>query len=108
MQLLIATNCSARKTAMPIPALRARSLPRGAASDVAMEWRARCASADGRIAARRLYAGRAFSLAYDVADSTGAQLRVVSAGMGLLHPQAAIPPYSLTLSAGTRDCVLRC
>jgi hypothetical protein len=106
MQLLIAINCSARKTAAPVPNLRARSLPRGATCDLAEEWRTRCSHADGYVAARRLYSGRGFSLAYGVGTSTGAQLRVVSAGMGLLHPETAIPAYSLTLSEGTHDCIL--
>jgi hypothetical protein len=105
MQLLVATNCSARKTADPEAHLRARSLPRGTLSSLAHEWRVRCSNATGLVAARRLYAGRGFAIACDVAKSTGAQLRVVSAGMGLVHPETAIPPYSLTLSAGTRDCI---
>lgn len=102
----MAINCSARKTAVPTSSLRARSLPRGTARDLATDWRARRSDANGRIAARRLYAGRGFSLAYEVAKSTGAQLRVVSAGMGLLHPETPVPSYSLTLSRGTRDCIL--
>lgn len=71
-----------------------------------MDWRARCSDAGERIAARRLYAGRAFSIAYDAAKSTGAQLRIVSAGMGLLHPDTPVPSYSLTLSREARDCIL--
>lgn len=106
MQLLVAINCSARKTADPGSQLCAWSLPRGTSASLANEWRARCSDAGGRVVARRLYAGRGFSIAYAVAQSTGAQLRVVSAGMGLLHPETAIPPYSLTLAAGTRDCIL--
>ena len=106
MQLLVAINCSARKTADAASQLRARALPKGTYSALAEEWRTRRCDADGRIAARRLYAGRSFSLAYEVAQSVGAQFRVVSAGMGLLHPDTAIPPYSLTLSEGARDCIL--
>lgn len=106
MQLLIVTNCSARKTAVPAPALHARSLPRGMAGHLAADWRARRSDTGGRIAARRLYAGRGFSLAQEVARSAGAQLRVVSAGMGLIHPETAVPPYSLTLAQGAPDCIL--
>src|SRR5687767_13783226 len=104
MQILVVTNCSARKTEAPASDHRARSLPRGAAHELAMDWRARCSDAGERIAARRLYAGRAFSIAYDTAKSTGAELRIVSAGMGLLHPDTPVPSYSLTLSRDARDC----
>lgn len=104
---MIVTNCSSRKTVAPVPTLRARSLPRGTAPDLAGEWRARQRTADGRIAARNLYAGRGFSLAADVARSSGSELRIVSAGMGLIRPDTVVAPYSLTLSAGSPDCVLR-
>ena len=107
MQLLIAVNCSARKTASPAPNLRARTLPRGTPSDLAEEWRARCSENAQRIAAGSLYAGRGFSLACRVARSAGAELRVISAGMGLLRPETPIPPYSLTLSQSAADCILR-
>jgi len=106
MQLIVAINCSARKTAVPMSALRARSLPRGTPSDLAAGWRARCARAGGEIAARRLYAGRGFSLACEIARSSGSELRVISAGMGLLSPDSAIPPYSLSVSQQAQDCIL--
>lgn len=107
MQLLIAVNCSARKTASPAPNLRARTLSRGTPADLADEWRARCSENAQRIAAGSLYAGRGFSLAYRVARSAGAELRVISAGMGLLRPETTIPPYSLTLSQSAADCIFR-
>lgn len=106
MQLLIITNCSATKTATPEPILRARTLVKGAPSTLAEEWCTRIRSAKKTVDARHLYAGRGFTLAYKAAQSTGAHLRIVSAGMGLLHPDAAIAPYSLTLSPGTPDCIL--
>jgi hypothetical protein len=33
-------------------------------------------------------------------------LAIVSAGMGVVEPESRIPPYSLTITAGARDCVL--
>jgi hypothetical protein len=106
MQLLIVTNCSARKTATPTSALRARSLPRGTPRELAAAWRNRIDSADGRVRALQLYSGRNFSIAHEVAKSCGAELRVLSAGMGLIKSSAAVPPYDLTISKGERDCIL--
>lgn len=106
MQLLIISNCSARKTADPVRSLCARTLPRGTPRELAAEWRLRCSAADMRVTASRLYAGRGFSLACEVAGSTGAQLRIVSAGMGLLQPDTLIPSYSLTVSPTAADCIL--
>lgn len=106
MQLVIITNCSARKTATPVPALCARSLPRGTPEELAAAWRDRVASADSRVRVHQLYSGRNFSIAHKVAKSCGAELRVLSAGMGLIKPNAAVPPYDLTISKGERDCIL--
>lgn len=106
MQLLVINNCSARKTAAPIRGLSARHLPRGTASELAVEWRTRCTAADKRVTAQRLYAGRGFSLARTAARSVAAEFRIISAGMGLVHPEAPIPPYSLTLSRSATDCIL--
>jgi hypothetical protein len=106
MQLVIVTNCSARKTATAVWALRARSLPRGTPQELAVAWRSRVNSADGRVRVHRLYSGRNFSIAHGVAKMCGAELRVLSAGMGLIKPSAAVPPYDLTISKGERDCIL--
>lgn len=106
MQLVIITNCSSRKTATAVSTLRARSLPRGTPKELAAAWRDRIASADGRVRVRQLYSGRNFSIAHKVAKSCGAELRVLSAGMGLIKPSAAVPPYDLTVSRGERDCIL--
>lgn len=106
MHLLVVTNCSSRKTVAHAPSLCASALPRGTPFDLAEDWRGRHRGSDNRIAAWQLYAGRGFSLACEVAFSTGSQLRIVSAGLGLLHPKTAIAPYSLTLSPESRDCIL--
>jgi hypothetical protein len=106
MQLVIVTNCSARKTATAVSALRARSLPRGTPRELAVAWRNRVRGADGRVRVHQLYSGRNFSIAQEVAQARGAELRVLSAGMGLIKPSAAVPPYDLTISKGKRDCIL--
>lgn len=45
-------------------------------------------------------------MAADAADRVSGQVAIVSAGMGILGPESRIPPYSLTITAGARDCVL--
>lgn len=107
MQLIIAVNCSARKTVAVPKALLARSLPRGSATDVAAAWRKRVSAAASTLPAWRLYNGRAFSIASSVARSAEAEFRVISAGMGLVHRRQPLPAYSLTVGDADRDSVLK-
>lgn len=75
-------------------------------SEVAGDWCSRIKSANGRIAANRLYCGRTFVEAGLAAKRCGALLFVVSAGMGAIEEDAEIPCYNLTVSNGSADNVL--
>lgn len=108
MTHLILTTCTNRKRYDHSPALSARALPFGSLQDVSDEWKARVSAAPRVASAGDLYCGRSFSEASAAANEIGAQLCVVSAGLGFLTAQQPVPSYNLTVSRGTSDCVLDC
>ncbi|MGO4396182.1 DUF6884 domain-containing protein [Variovorax sp. M-6] len=58
------------------------------------------------VPARELYSGRAFALASKAVESAGADLYVLSAGLGFIKQDALVPPYSLSVAPNTEDCIL--
>src|SRR4051812_12818546 len=106
MQFLIVVSCSSLKTASVDSTLRARTLRRGGVDEIAQQWCDRVHASTFRIAADELYGGRGFRLAAEAARLSCAELTIVSAGLGLVRAERRIPPYSLTITAGARDCVL--
>lgn len=108
MRPVVVTACTNRKRSPPLATLRARDLPAGEVSHVAAEWLGRLTAADGSLtSANQLYCGRSFREAEGASDALGARLLIVSAGLGLVEAQVAVPSYNLTLSAESLDCVLR-
>lgn len=108
MQLIIAVNCTSKKTATAGKDLCARNLGRGEVAQLAKEWRSRVDGACAQqVPARELYSGRAFALAGKTAERAGADLYVLSAGMGLVKQDALMPPYNLSVAPGTDDCILQ-
>lgn len=107
MQLIVAVNCTSRKTAKAGKDLCARDLERGGVAQLAEEWRSRVEGASAQqIPARELYSGRAFALASKTAQGAGAELYVLSAGMGFVKQDALVPPYNLSVAPNTDDCIL--
>jgi uncharacterized protein DUF6884 len=107
MQLIVAVNCTSRKTAKAGRSLCARDLGRGEVAQLAMEWRSRVENSSAQpVRARELYSGRAFSLASKTAEGAGADLYVLSAGMGFVKQDALVPPYNLSVAPNTEDCIL--
>lgn len=107
VQLILISNCTARKTVAPISRLRAGTLPRGSLELLVTEWRRRRALHVPRVNAIDLYAGRSRLLAAEAAAHSGALLHFVSAGMGLVRHDARLPAYSLTVTPDSDDCILR-
>jgi hypothetical protein len=96
---LVVTWCTASKRR---PAsLGVATLASGTTRAVADAWlgQLRSTATDGL--AREIYGGRAFRLAAEAAELLDADLRVVSAGLGWVNADAAIPAYDLTVSRGT-------
>lgn len=104
--VVIITACTNRKR-VPVEAmLRASNLEGGPLEQVAAEWNSRLAVAKPQVEANSLYAGRGFSEARKVAESLGASFLVVSAGLGVVGSNDAVPAYSLTVSARSPESVL--
>lgn len=104
---VVITSCTHRKRASPAPELQARSLPRGNLDAVAKAWHARLNAAEAITPARQLYCGRGFAEAVAAADAMGADLAIVSAGLGVVCDRAAVPSYSMTLSDRSPDGLAR-
>lgn len=107
MQLIVAVNCTSKKTAQAGRSLCARDLERGDLAQLAKEWRFRVEAASAQqVPARELYSGRAFALASKTAQGAGAELYVLSAGMGFVKQDAPVPPYNLSVAPNSDDCIL--
>ncbi len=103
---VIITACTNKKRHICPPDTAARNLPYGSLEDVVSEWKRRVASVSIATPAQNLYSGRAFSLSKVTADLLGAQLYVISAGLGFVRPDDLVAPYDLTVSPGSPDFVL--
>lgn len=85
----------------------ARALPRGSGWELAREWTNRIRRAKPIAAAKHLYQGRAFYEARRLAELSGADFYVISAGLGVFPADKHIPTYSLTISKGSDDAIQR-
>lgn len=92
---LIVTLCSASKRQRG-PA--ASSLAAGPQASVAAQWMRRLSAKNAdRVEATLLYKGSAFGLAGKAAKALGAELGVISAGLGYVKSNTVIPGYDLTV-----------
>lgn len=105
MRPLILIPCTDRKRISPEDSLRASSLSRGSASEVAKEWGDRIQRSRVRAVSREIYCGRSFKEANGAAEELQAELMIVSAGLGLVRQNDEIPGYSLTVSKGHCDSI---
>jgi DGQHR domain-containing protein len=105
MGLVLVTVCTNRKGVPPFERLKAQDLPAGPQSYVSETWRRWLREAKPNAVARSLYSGRGFSEALSAADNYGADLWVVSAGLGLVSGEERVPAYDLTLSFGSESSI---
>lgn len=105
--VLIIVPCTDRKRQNPAPNLTARSLPSSNAATLAKIWVEQVSSQVDRVAARDLYCGRAFKEALDAAGCLNADLKVISAGLGVVDQHEEIPSYSVTVAPGYPDSILK-
>ena len=103
---IVITTCTSRKRKPARSNLHALSLPAADLTTVAGEWCARIRAADARYPAADLYGGRGFKEANTVAERLGVPLLIVSAGLGLVSSDTAVPSYACTVIAGAPDSVL--
>lgn len=110
-KLTIVVNCTDRKSQVPTPDLRLRSLPPGDVDARFDAWHRRVETAQETLRLIDLYQGDAWQqvrgLASDAAnDTTDVTLLVASAGLGLrdvLHTRG--PAYAATFAGGHLDSV---
>ena len=105
MKHLVLTPCSRRKRAHIDPTLRASALRPAHLAEVAEAWASRLRRSGNKIFAEELYAGRGLVEARRAADAIGCELRIVSAGLGLVDCREAVPAYSLTVAGGDPDSI---
>jgi hypothetical protein len=104
-KVLIVVPCSDRKSGFTPSSLKASSLECGSIEQVAQEWLDRVGDATPTNYIDELYAGRSFSELRKARKIIGADLIVISAGLGIVSSAEKIPNYALTVSNGTKDSV---
>jgi hypothetical protein len=107
MEISVITNCTTRKRVSPLDQLCARTLRAGSSVEVATQWASRLLQCDTRKPAHELYCGRSFSEARGASRLVKGQLHIASAGLGLIYADTLIPSYSVTVSSGSEDSILR-
>jgi hypothetical protein len=107
MEISVITNCTNRKRVPPPDQLCARTLLAGSSVEVATHWASRLLQCETGKPAHEIYCGRSFSEARGASHLLGGQLLIASAGLGLIHADALIPSYSVTVSSGSEDSILR-
>ena len=106
---MILVACSRRKRAPVDATLCAADLVADSLEAVAAEWRVRLNASTKKYLPTALYGGRSFSEALSTSKHLGIQLVVISAGLGVVEPEALAPSYSLTTAGATEENVLsRC
>ena len=103
--MLYIIGCTNRKRYQPVPYLCASTLPECALPEAVAIWTKRVTDAPTQAAAGDLYSGRSFheaSIVFRRADIEG---YIVSAGLGLVACDAAVPAYSLTWTGPAEDDV---
>lgn len=103
MMLILVTLCTNRKKRSAPPFLRACNLPTGSQERVFSAWWERVLSWAERQPVTATYCGRGFTEALVAANFTAQPLWIISAGLGLIAADEAIPPYDLTLSATSHN-----
>lgn len=101
----IVTGCTNRKRTTAPDTLLAQNLTEGSLEAVTTEWVQKLASTQVALQAGTLYVGRGFQEARSAAQSLGAKHFIVSAGLGLITTDDLAPPYSLTITKASDDCI---
>jgi hypothetical protein len=106
MAYAIVTGCTNRKRGTPSATLCAHTLTEGTLEQVATEWIGRIGNAKDALQAGNLYVGRGFQEARKAANALDAKHFIVSAGLGVVSTDELVPPYSLTITRTSNDCIL--
>ncbi|MBB4100484.1 hypothetical protein [Sphingomonas kyeonggiensis] len=96
--VLVVATCSAGKRVRG--AATAERLAISSQLRVAEEWTALLQRERHLVPAKDLYCGRAFGLVRSAAEQKGASLAILSAGLGFVRGEIAVPGYDLTVRPG--------
>lgn len=114
MATLVLTSCTSRKripvgARLPrLPSARAAHRYGGGVAGLAQAWMAAVTSSPAiRQPVGELYVGRSFADARAAAEALGAELSVVSAGLGLIASHEQAPAYELTVADGAGSVLPR-
>jgi hypothetical protein len=109
--VLVLITCTNRKTVIPSPALRLRSVPGRTTAARAQAWIDRLSTADvERLPASRLYSGDHWHVVRSIGQDRQRHrvgLFVCSAGYGLVPVEANLAPYAATFALNHPDSVAR-
>ena len=97
---IVVTNCTTRKRAPDPPISPTAATIPETLSTFAKRWTALLNDAPCRTPAGNLYIGRAIAQSKSSARSLGADMYIVSAGLGLVSETQLVPNYNLTVAAG--------
>ena len=97
MTLIIAA-CTNRKSRRPATDLSSGTLPTASVEDLAHVWIDRLGKAENFVRAGELYAGRGPAIAVRLSTELPAQLKFVSAGLGVVDAERRVPAYDLTVA----------
>lgn len=96
---LVITNCTSRKRAAGSPVRLTTPARLASLAELAARWKRLVTTAPAQTAAGDLYVGRAMTEAKFVCREIGAELCIVSAGLGLVHERHMVPNYDVSASA---------
>jgi hypothetical protein len=103
---IVLTNCTNRKIGVTMPGLTPDGLAPGSIDFVAQQWLIRLRNTSANKPAREMYCGRSFREAEASARTLNCPLYVVSAGLGIINSDHAVPVYNLTTVPRTNNSIL--
>ncbi|MFM0562256.1 hypothetical protein [Paraburkholderia sediminicola] len=100
---LILTNCTGRKRAGGQAITLSPTSLRGPLLSIAESWRRATTLAPRTRTAEQTYVGRSFAEARKISAHLGAQLFILSAGLGIVAANELVPHYDLTVVNGSNS-----
>ena len=108
MKIVVITNCSKRKKQKVQQDLMALNLEEGLIDQVSKEWSEKVkVSNQETLPARDQYVGRSFTEVKKIEKIQNINWYIISAGLGLIDSEEAIPSYDLTITNGSSNSILK-
>lgn len=107
MNITLITTCTNRKKGGVSNALTFDGIPANNQAEVFDMWAKLVSETPTEKPARDTYCGRGFQQAIATSSSLRSDLKVISAGLGLVPASMTIPTYNATLSRSSVNCIAR-